>query len=91
MRRIAGRAALGIVAAAAVAYGVDEVYVRIRHEPYADVPVNRVLVVQDNFNKTEYDRTDPATERCVYALFPHGGHKPCWYVMRHQNQFVKVN
>ena len=91
MKRIVVRTISGIVAAVFVAYGVDDVYVRIRHEPYADVPVNRVLVVQDNFNKTEYDRTDPATERCVYALFPHGGHNPCWYVMRHQNQFVKVN
>jgi hypothetical protein len=91
MKRILIRTALGIAAVTAVAYGIDDVYVRIRHAPYADVTVNRVLVVQENFNKTEYDRTDPATERCVYSLFPHSGHNPCWYVMRHTNQFVKVN
>ena len=91
MKRILLRTAIGLAVAAAVAYGIDATYLRIRHEPYADVPVNRVLVVQDNFNKTEYDRTDPATERCVYSLFPHSGHNPCWYVMRHQNQFVNVN
>ncbi len=91
MKRILIRTVLAAAAVTSVAYGIDEVYVRVRHAPYADVPVNRVLVVQENFNKTEYDRTDPATERCVYALFPHSGHNPCWYVMRHQNQFVKVN
>jgi hypothetical protein len=91
MKRILRRTALTLVAVTLIAWGIDEISVRIRHEPYADVPVNRVLVVQDNFNKTEYDRTDPTTERCVYSLFPHAGHNPCWYVMRHATQFVNVN
>jgi hypothetical protein len=91
MKRNLLRGLIAFVATAAVAYGIDDVYVRMRHEPYADVSVNRVLVVKENFNKVEYDRTDPSTERCVYALFPHSGHNPCWYVMRHATQFVKVN
>lgn len=91
MKQILKRTAFGIAAAAAAAYGIDDLYIRIRHEPYADVPINRVLVVQDNFNKTEYERTNPTSERCVYSLFPHFGHNPCWYVTRHANQFVKVN
>jgi hypothetical protein len=91
MKRILIRTAVALVGAIAVAYGIDDAYIRIRHEPYADVPVNRVLVVQDNFNKTEYDRTDPATERCVFSLFPHFGHNPCWYVTRNVNRFVNVN
>jgi hypothetical protein len=91
MRRKLIRVLIGLVVAAAVAYGIDDGYVRVRHEPWADVSVNRVLVVKENFNKVEYDRTDPSTERCVYALFPHSGHNPCWYVMRHTTQFVKVN
>lgn len=91
MKRILIGTMLALLAAAVVAYGIDDLYVRIRHRPYADVTVNRVLVIQQKFNKTEYDRTDPAVERCVYSLFPHAGHSPCWYLMRHTNQFVKVN
>lgn len=91
MRRKLLRGAIVFVAGVAAAWGVDDLYARLRHEPFADVHVDRVLVVKENFNKVEYDRTDPTTERCVYSLFPHFGHDPCWYLMRHATQFVKVN
>ena len=57
---------------------------------FSDVHVDRVLAVAEKFNKIDYARTTPITERCVYSLFPHFGHNPCWYVTRHTLIIVKV-
>lgn len=32
--------------------------------------------------KTEVFFDQPQTEMCVNSLFPHLGHRPCWYVTR---------
>lgn len=74
----------------AVLYGFDNLYVLMRHEPYADVHIDRMLAITEKFNKIEYERTDPITERCVYSIFPHQGYNPCWYVTRHTFRIVKV-
>jgi hypothetical protein len=71
-------------------YGCDYLYARLRHEPFLDVHVDRVLAVAEKFNKIDYARTPPITERCVYSLLPHFGHNPCWYVTRHTLIIVKV-
>ena len=71
-------------------YGCDYLYARLRHEPFLDVHVDRVLAVAEKFNKIDYARTTPITERCVYSLFPHFGHNPCWYVTRHTLIIIKV-
>jgi hypothetical protein len=84
------RIAAGIVLVAAVIYVGDDLYARWRHEPYADVHIDRILAVSEKFNKIDYERTDPVTERCVYSLLPHFGHNPCWYVTRHTLRFIKI-
>lgn len=71
-------------------YGCDDLYARLRHEPFADIRIDRYLAVAEKFNKIDYERTTPITERCVYSLFPHSGHNPCWYVTRHTFVLVKV-
>jgi hypothetical protein len=71
-------------------YGCDDLYARFRHEPFADVHVDRILAVSEHFNKIDYERISPITERCVFSLFPHFGHNPCWYVSRHTLIFIKV-
>jgi hypothetical protein len=73
-----------------IAYGCDDLYARLRHEPFADVQITRYLAIAEHFNKINYEPTSPITERCVYALFPHSGHDPCWYVMSHTTRFIKV-
>jgi hypothetical protein len=80
----------GIALLAAVAYGFDDLYVRMRHEPYADVHIDRILQTSQKFNKVGYERIDPVTEKCVYALFPHSGYSPCWYLMRHTSRIVNI-
>jgi hypothetical protein len=73
-----------------VVYGCDDLYARLRHEPFADIRVERMLAVAEHFNKINYERIDPITERCVYSLFPHFGHNPCWYVTGHTVQLIKI-
>jgi hypothetical protein len=88
--RLHGKILVGTAVAAAGIYGVDDVYARIRHIPGADVHIERYLAVAEKFNKISYEKTDPVTERCIYTLLPHFGHRPCWYVMRHTVQFISV-
>jgi hypothetical protein len=93
MKRIL-KTGLKILAAAVLltlfAYGCDDLYARFRHEPFADVHVDRVYAVSEKFNQLDYVRSTPITERCVYSLFPHFGHNPCWYVTRHTLRIIKV-
>jgi hypothetical protein len=88
--RLLIRIPIAVVLAIIVIYVCDDVYARLRHEPFADVHIDRVLAVAEKFNKIDYERADPITERCVYSLFPHFGHNPCWYVTRHTMRFIKI-
>lgn len=92
MRRLRTVLKIAIVAVSitAVVFGGDDLYARWRHEPFADVHIDRILAVSEKFNKIDYERTDPITERCVYSLFPHFGYNPCWYVTRHTLRFIKI-
>jgi hypothetical protein len=81
---------LAAIAVAAAVYAVDLLYAHVRKAPFADVQIERFLAIAEHFNKVSYERTDPVTEKCVYALFPQYGYAPCWYLMRHTTRFVKV-
>jgi hypothetical protein len=46
----------------------------------------RLLAIPDKGNRTEYevDALQPEEDvPCANSIFPHGGERPCWYVMRH--------
>jgi hypothetical protein len=88
--RILWKVLLAVVAFAAAAYGCDFLYAKFRPAPTADVHIDQYLAISQKFNKIDYERTDPVTERCVYSIFPHFGSSPCWYLMRHTLRFVKV-
>ncbi len=94
MKRILFKVVLKVLAGAVlltlIVYGGDDLYARFRHKPFADVHVDRVYAVSEKFNQLDYVRSTPVTERCVYTLFPHFGHNPCWYVMRHTLKIIKV-
>ena len=90
MRRILKRIALGVGALGVLLFICDDLYARLRHDPFASVHVDRVLAVREKFNKITYERTSPVTERCVYSLFPHFGNNPCWYVKRHTMRFIDI-
>jgi len=88
--RIVLKVLLALTLIAALVYGCDDLYARMRHEPGEDVRIDRVLAVAQKFNKIDYERTDAITERCVNSVFPHFGHNPCWYVKRHTVRLVPI-
>ena len=90
IRRWLKRGLLGLIAAAAVVYAIDDTVARLRHKPGADVRVTRYLAVPQKFNKVEYDPAAPVTEHCIRALLPHFGYQPCWYLERHTVRFVDL-
>lgn len=61
------------------------------HSRYDTIHVDRFLAFKEKFNKIAYEHTDPREERCVYALAPHEGLRPCWYVSRHRSEIVEVD
>ena len=81
---------LGLVLLTVFTYGIDDLLARLHNKPYLDVHVERYLAIAGKYNKINYERTDPITERCVYTLFPHFGHNPCWYVTRHTMRFINI-
>jgi hypothetical protein len=87
LKQILKKLLLGLLGAAAVVYGFDWAAVTFRipaaRELYADIRVDQVYTSTNKYKELEYSRGNPVTERCVYALFPHEGFRPCWYVTRH--------
>ena len=88
--RIFRKVLLAVASFLVVLYICDDLYARFRHNPFADVHIDQILAVREKFNKIDYERIDPTTERCVYSLFPHLGNNPCWYVTRHTLRFIDI-
>jgi hypothetical protein len=94
-KRLLFGAAVTLVAA----YGADFVSVRarMRHatatDPFETLTAPRVYAISEKGNKTEYqiDADNPWQQvTCVHALFPHGGHAPCWQVQRTLHQPIPM-
>ncbi len=90
---------VGAAAALAASYCVDfaSVRLRMRHatttDPYETLTAPRVYAISEKGNKTEYqiDVDNPVQQiTCVHALFPHGGHAPCWQVNRTLHQTIPM-
>jgi hypothetical protein len=89
------RTILGFLGAAvAILYLFDYVSAKYaipgNRQVYADVTIDQYWAVKEKGNKIEYSPADSVVERCVYAVFPHFGYKPCWYVMRHTRRAIEV-
>ena len=87
-------ALLALVAATALAYGLDYMVFRIRagtnHNPYGSVTVNHYYAVLQKNGKTQFIFDPPQAQACVNALFPHQGSPPCWYLSRHPDQRTDI-
>ena len=87
MKKIGKRVLLGLFALAVLAYVIDWGLLTFRipgnRVQYADIRVDQLYASMNRWNQVEYSRGDPVMERCVYAIFPHSGFRPCWYVTRH--------
>jgi hypothetical protein len=83
----------GLIAAAAL-YGLDDLSARIgipARPRFSTYTINRFYHINEKFNKYSFEPMPSVDERCVNALFPHSGSRPCWYVSRHTIQTVAVN
>ncbi len=60
-------------------------------QQYGSVQVHRYYAVPYKNKSTGYMFDEPATETCVYSLFPHFGNPPCWYLSRHPQQEIKTS
>jgi hypothetical protein len=85
---------LGILAASALAFGLDFTVFRIRvamnWNAYGSVVVNHYTAVPQKNGKTQFTFDPPQPWTCINALFPHGGMLPCWYLSRHPDQRTDI-
>lgn len=94
LRRAFFATTLGLVAIAALVFGVDYAVLRVRvaanWNPYGTVTVNHYTAVLQKNGKTSLTFDPPAPWTCVNSLFPHGGNLPCWYLRRHPDQRTDI-
>jgi len=92
--RIALRYVRLILAAVVVLYVAEDVFLRFRlHEKQSDAVFSQVPVYdvgEVKGGRVEYYFDQGQTQTCVHAVFPHFGAVPCWYVVRHTAQQVRL-
>ena len=62
--------------------GTREVLGTMQIRPY--------YAVRKKNKQTELMFLEPRTEVCVHSVFPHFGHKPCWYAERHRDGRIDI-
>jgi len=94
LRRLFVVTILSVIAAAALAYGLDYAVFRVRaathQDAYGSVTVNHYYAVLQKNGKTQFIFDPPRAQTCVNALFPHEGWLPCWYLSRHPDQRTDI-
>lgn len=83
--RIASLVLVGLV----LMYTGDYVAARMRGGPIETVPVTQYYVIPLKNGQTQYASAGSKDVACVEALFPHFGDRPCWYVRRHTEEWIK--
>jgi hypothetical protein len=85
LKRILQLGVLGLAGALLLAYLADWAVLASAgsRKVYEDIQVDQVFTDTNKWNQIEYSRGTSVTERCVDALFPHNGSRPCWYVKKH--------
>jgi hypothetical protein len=81
--RVAGLMIAGLV----LAYVGDYVAGRMRGE--GTVQVTQYYVIPLKNGQTQYASAGSKDVACVEALFPHFGDRPCWYVRRHTEVYIR--
>ena len=94
LARFSKRVLMGSVAVAVIGYGCEDLSLRygipkgrsttgqIELEQYYAVPLKN--------GKTEFFPEGHSSETCVYAIFPHLGYSPCWYLARQKTKRINL-
>ena len=94
LKQILAKAALVVVALAALVCVADYIVFRVRvarnWNPYGSVTVTHYYAVLQKNGKTSFTFDPPQPWTCVHALFSHGGSSPCWYLSRHPEQKTSI-
>ena len=88
------RILIAVLIAAVVLYGLDYLSARLgipARPRFATYTITRLYRINEKFNKFSFETMPSVQERCVNALFPHSGSRPCWYVQRHTTEIVELN
>jgi hypothetical protein len=98
-RILSKRILIGALAALALAYCGDYLFLRLRmfhpkpSDPFESIKSLRILAIPEKNGKTEYevDAQNPEqTVTCVHSLFPHSGFSPCWYLKPRISQPIRM-
>lgn len=87
IKKIIVRGAIGLLAAALLAYVLDAIQVRVLlatggpKKAYDTVTVLYAAGLKGN--KYEIYTDQPDIETCARTLFPQMGYSPCWYLRKH--------
>jgi hypothetical protein len=82
--------AISLLAATIVLYAGDWLVFNLRGSVTDKVIVNHFLSAPLKNNKEELDYLGSEERVCSVSLFPQGGHLPCWYLRRHNNQVNSI-
>jgi hypothetical protein len=93
------RVALGVVALFMAVYILDFAWYQLRvltpklGATTGSVHRIRLLAISSKGNKVEYeiDAVHPEEDvACSHSVFPQGGNRPCWYMVRHANDPIPM-
>lgn len=94
MMRWLGRWLLRVLVAFAAislaAFAIDWTVYKLRGSPQSTVAVSQFIEIPLKSGLPEYDYLGTVNVTCSVALFPQGGHDPCWHLRRNPNQWEKL-
>ena len=85
---------IAVLLAVSILYGLDDLSARFgvpSRPQFATMTVKRYFYINEKYNKFSYEPLPSMDVRCVTALFPHSGYRPCWYLKRHLMETIPVN
>lgn len=82
---------IAVVALVFVAdYGVLRLRLAFKRTNYGSVNVQYYYAIPHKNGKTEFDFQPPQAQTCVHSILPHMGYSPCWYLVKHPEQQIKI-
>jgi hypothetical protein len=78
-----------IIAVILAAYLGDYMVARVRGNAIGSVEVQQYSAIPLKNGQTEYASAGSKQAACVQSLFPHFGDRPCWYVRRHNQEWIR--
>jgi hypothetical protein len=90
MASLLARALKWVLLGGVVLYFADWAILGVRlahHTGISSVTVSQYLATPLKGQKEEYDYLGSVDQPCVKSIFPHQSDQPCWWLVRHKNQW----